>query len=139
MVKWIKPNEKSLKQEYKIEIEMKKNNFFSSYQEMKDAYDNSRILMVDKSIDSKISYRSRTTTKSQLLSLIKSYRSYPEFRNEATLDNLYDRIGEGKTMDMPIVLEFKNGSMRIMSGNTRADVAMQLIGKYYAIVLKVNK
>jgi hypothetical protein len=29
-------------------------------------------------------------------------------------------------MDLPIVIEFSNGSKRIFSGNTRMDIAFQL-------------
>lgn len=39
---------------------------------------------------------------------------------------------------MPIVLKLPNGSMRIMSGNTRADVATQLTGGYKALLIVVN-
>jgi hypothetical protein len=62
-----------------------------------------------------------------LLNLIRSYRSYPEFRNEQTIDNLYSLIGRDMPMTMPIVLMFReSGKMRILGGNTRLDVAFQL-------------
>lgn len=126
MATWIKPTEENLKHEFKVEIELKGNTFFDSYDQFKAQADKATVVELTKEVDRKISYRSRTSSKSQLLSLIRSYRSYPEFRNEQTIENLYQRIGNGESMTMPIVLKFKNGSMRVLGGNTRLDVAFQL-------------
>ncbi|MBD0864188.1 MAG: hypothetical protein GDA36_00545 [Rhodobacteraceae bacterium] len=135
--KWSFPDKSHFIKEYKIEMEMKGHNCFSRLNEFIDAINNSKVEFITSSKDTKIGYRSRTKSQKQLLNLIKTYRSYPEFRNEHTLQNLYDRIRSGLEMDMPIVLEFTNGSRRIMSGNTRADVAMQLYDKYEAIIVEV--
>jgi hypothetical protein len=64
--------------------------------------------------------------KEQILNMIKGYASYPEFRNEKTIDDIYDGFENNRPMKMPFVLQFPNGNMRIMSGNTRADIANQL-------------
>ena len=126
MATWIKPTEENLKHEFKVEIQLKGNDFFDSYDQFKVQADKAAVVELTRDIDRKISYRSRTSSKQQLINLIRSYRSYPEFRNEQTIENLYDRIGAGETMTMPIVLKFKDGSMRVLGGNTRLDVAFQL-------------
>ncbi|MGA1049105.1 MAG: hypothetical protein ACO3UU_13940, partial [Minisyncoccia bacterium] len=74
----------------------------------------------------RIAYRSGTESKEELLDLIKSYRSYPKYRNEKTLENMYNRFETNQSMDMPIVLEFGDGQRRIFAGNTRMDIAFQL-------------
>jgi hypothetical protein len=137
MQNWILPDEASLMQEYHVEVVLKGNAYFDSIEEFEAACEDAEVIDVDNALDSKIAYRSRTSSHTQLLNLIKSYRSYPEFRNEKTLQNLYDRISLGETMTMPLVLEFADGSLRVLAGNTRADVAMQLHGSYKALKIKV--
>lgn len=73
----------------------------------------------------KIEYRSKTKTKSAILSLIRGYASYPQFRNEKTIEAIYDGFKTNKPMKMPLVLRFPDGRMRIMGGNTRMDIAIQ--------------
>jgi hypothetical protein len=58
-----------------------------------------------------------------LLQLIKTYRSYPKFRNEKSLKGIEDALLAGKPMDMPIVVRDQSDAMRIFSGNTRMDIA----------------
>jgi hypothetical protein len=124
---WAKPSEADLKHEYFVEIELKGNNFFESEEAFLQAASEGNVLELDGYTDAAIRYRSHTRSKAQLLRLIKSYRSYPEFRNEDTIDNLYERIGRDMPMTMPIVLMFKeSGEMRVLGGNTRLDVAFQL-------------
>lgn len=126
MATWIKPTEENLQHEFKVEIQLKGNKFFNSYEQFKQQADKASVVELTREIDRKISYRSHTLSKQQLINLIRGYRSYPEFRNEQTIENLYERIGAGDTMTMPIVLKFKDGSMRVLGGNTRLDVAFQL-------------
>lgn len=126
MATWIKPTEDNLKHEFKVEIELKGNNFFSSWEQFKTQADAAQVVELTAAMDRKISYRSRTKSKQQLINLIRGYRSYPEFRNEQTIENLYTRISNDETMTMPIVLKFNNGQMRVLGGNTRLDVAFQL-------------
>ena len=132
---WIRPSDENLVHEYKVEIEIKGNNFFHSLQEFLKAAEEGEVVELTKEMDSKIAYRSHTRSKTQLLNLIRSYRSYPEFRNEKTIETLYERIGNEETMTMPIVLKFKNGSMRVLGGNTRMDVAFQLNKKPKVLVI----
>lgn len=128
---WVKPSLDDLKLEYKIEYQIKPlkyltNDAFPSFQDFLEAVSKAPIISINKSLDSKISYRSHTRTQDELLSLIRSYNSYPEFRNESTIQALYDGFKNNKPMKMPIVLMMPNRKMRIMGGNTRMDVAFQL-------------
>lgn len=125
LVKWVIPDITTLKREYHVEHELKGKSLFNSEEEFLEAVTNAEIKTITPAIDNTIGNRSGTKSKEDLLSLIKTYRSYPEFRNEKTLDHLYKQMQSGGKMDMPIVIN-KNGRLSIFSGNTRMDVAFQL-------------
>ena len=123
---WVMPSLSNLKQEFKIEQEMKGNEFWEDEEDFLNAVKNGKIVTINSSEDQDIDYRSGTTSYEELLDLIQGYRSYPEFRNEKTLKAIYDGFKENKAMDYPIVIEDENGSRRVFSGNTRMDIAFQL-------------
>jgi hypothetical protein len=127
---WVRPEKKDLQHEYKVEYEIKSlkgltGNAWPTFEDFLESANNAEVVEVTPQMDSRISYRSGTQSYDDLLSLIKSYRSYPEYRNEKTLQGLYDAFDRGGDMTMPIVLKFRNGTMRVMGGNTRMDVAFQ--------------
>ena len=136
---WVRPDEKQLKLEFRVEHELKGNNFFDSEQDFLKAVQQASAEEITPEDDYEISYRSGTTTKSELLNLIRSYRSYPEFRNEDTVDNIYNGFKNNKPMDYPIVIEFSNGSRRVFSGNTRMDIAFQLNINPHVLVVQSKK
>jgi hypothetical protein len=141
---WVRPNDKDLELEYKIEYEIKPlkamtNNAFPTVESFKKAAKAAKVIKLTPNVDSKIAYRSRTRTKEQILNLIRGYASYPQFRNEKTIDNIYKAFEENKPMTMPIVLKMPDGSMRIMGGNTRADIAAQLGITPQAILVEVPR
>jgi hypothetical protein len=123
---WIMPSLSQLKQEFKIEQEIKGNEFWEDEAEFLNAIKNSKIVTITPSEDQDIDYRSGTESYDKLLDLIKSYRSYPEFRNKKTLQSIYDGFKNNLPMDLPVVIEFEDGSRRVFSGNTRMDIAFQL-------------
>lgn len=123
---WVKPSTDSLKKEFKIEHELKGHDFFDSEEEFLEAAHKAQVVTITPSEDARIAYRSRTKSKEELLSLIKGYRSYPKYRNEKTLENMYNRFEQNEPMDMPIVIEFSTGQRRVFGGNTRMDIAFQL-------------
>lgn len=123
---WKMPSLSSLKQEFKIEQEMKDNKYWKDEEDFLNAIKNSKIITITPSEDQSIDYRSRTESYEELLDLIQSYKSYPQFRNEETINAIYDGFKNNQSMDYPIVIEDKDGSRRIFSGNTRMDVAFQL-------------
>ena len=105
---------------------MKGNKFWENEEEFLNAIKNGKITTITPSEDQDIDYRSGTESYDELLDLIKSYRSYPEFRNEQTLKSIYDGFKTNQLMDLPIVIEDKEGYRRVFSGNTRMDIAFQL-------------
>ena len=123
---WKMPSLSSLKQEFKIEQEMKDNKYWKDEGDFLNAIKNGKIVTITPSEDQSIDYRSRTESYEELLDLIQSYKSYPQFRNEETINAIYDGFKNNQSMDLPIVIEDKDGSRRIFSGNTRMDVAFQL-------------
>jgi hypothetical protein len=123
---WKIPSLSQLKQEFKIEQEMKGNKFWKNEEEFLNAVKNSKVITITPSEDQSIDYRSGTKSYEELLDLIQGYRSYPEFRNEETLKSIYDGFKNNQAMDYPIVIEDVEGNRRVFSGNTRMDIAFQL-------------
>lgn len=110
---------------------------FPTFEDFKAAADAGKVMEVTPAMDSKITYRSGTTSKAELLNLIRGYASYPQYRNEKTIDGLYAAFQNNTEMTMPIVLEFPNGKLRVMGGNTRMDVAFQLGVNPKVLVIKI--
>lgn len=123
---WKLPSLEQLMLEFKVEHTLKGNDFWNSEEDFLEAIENAEVISISKEEDRNISYRSRTRSKEDLLSLIRGYRSYPQYRNEKTIEKIYEGFMENKPMDLPIVIEFANGRRRIFSGNTRLDIAFQL-------------
>jgi len=141
---WVRPKDSDLELEYKIEYDIKPlkamtNNAFPTVDDFKKAAKSAKVIKLTASVDNKIGYRSRTKTKAQIISLIKGYASYPQFRNEKTIDLIYKGFEDNKPMTMPIILKMPDGSMRIMGGNTRADIAIQMGVIPEAILIEVPK
>jgi hypothetical protein len=135
---WKLPSLSQLKQEFKIEQEMKGNEFWDNEADFLSAIKNGEIVTITPSEDQDIDYRSGTTSYEELLDLIKSYRSYPEFRNEKTLKSIYDGFKTNQPMDLPIIIKSEDGYKRIFSGNTRMDIAFQLGINPKVLLIKGN-
>jgi hypothetical protein len=135
--KWKIPSNSQLKQEFKVEHELKGNTFFESEDQFMEAIKNATVEEITPELDALIGYRSRTASKDALVNMSKGYKSWPKFRNEGTIDAIYEGLSTGKKMDMPIVLEFPNGTRRIFSGNTRMDASFQLGKNPKVLVVKV--
>lgn len=139
---WVRPSDKDIELEYKVEYELKglgglTNNAFPTVNDFKKAVKSAKTLKITPAIDRNIAYRSRTKSKEQIINLIKGYKSYPQFRNEDTVEAIYQGFRDNAPMKMPFVLKFPDGSMRIMSGNTRTDIAMQLGVTPEAILIEI--
>lgn len=123
---WVKPDTEMLKQEFRVEHELKGHNWFANEQEFLDAARRAKVVTVTPGIDRRIEYRSGTTTYNNLVNLLSTYKSWGKYRSEEKLKRLYDRFRENQEMDMPLVLKFSDGGMRVFGGNTRMDIAFQL-------------
>ena len=135
---WVVPDNSVLAREFKVEHELKGLKYFTDLNHFINAVKGGKIISVDDNLDRKILRRSRTSTFDSLFRLISTYRSYPEFRNEKTLQAIYDGFKTNKPMEMPIVLNLPNNKLSIFSGNTRMDVAFQLGITPKVILISVN-
>ena len=125
---WVRPNDASIRKEYQIEylkhlIHELPRNIFPTEAEFVKAVKSAPTMQIDSATDRKIHNRSRTRDMEELLDLISGYRSFPKFRNEDTIKELEKLIKSGKPVDMPIVVKFPKGDMRVLAGNTRMDIA----------------
>ena len=68
---WVMPSLSQLKQEFKIEQEMKGNEFWENEEEFLQAVKNGKIITITPSEDQNIDYRSNTESYDELLNLIK--------------------------------------------------------------------
>ncbi|NP_835620.1 hypothetical protein Rm378p033 [Rhodothermus phage RM378] len=139
---WVEYTDDVLRLEYYLEYEIRRWRYqycdpFPTFEDFKEAVKKAPRIIVTPELDKIIRNRSRTRTFDELLALIKTYRGYPKFRNEKTLQAIYDGFKNNKPMKMPIVLELPDGTLRVMSGNTRMDVAFQLGINPKVILVKV--
>lgn len=135
---WVVPSEQVLKREYKVEVEMKGNEDFDSEEEFLEACKNGKVIEITPEMDDEIDNRSQTQSKEELIGLVSSYRSWgSEFRNQQTVDALYDGFEQNKPMETPIVVDASWGRY-VLAGNTRMDVAFQLGIKPNVLLIKSN-
>ena len=125
---WVRPSDASIRKEYQIEylkhlIHELPRNIFPNEAGFVKAVKAAPEMVVTAAIDSRIENRSNTSDMEELLDLISGYRSFPKFRNADTLKVLEKRIAAKQPVDMPIVVKFPGGRMRILAGNTRMDIA----------------
>ena len=133
------PTLSQLKQEFDVEQNKKGNNFWKDENSFLEAIKKAKVVEITSSEDRSIKYRSGTTSKKELLNLIKGYQSYPKYRNEDTLESIYQGFKTNQPMDFPIVIEFKNKSRRVFSGNTRMDAAFHLGINPKVLLVKADK
>jgi hypothetical protein len=147
---WVMPDDATLKREFYVEHGLKRLNCFDSEEAFISAARSGKVEEITPEKDKTIVYRSRIygrhvgdpdalqKNKEALKNLLMRYRSWPEFRNEETLNNLYARLENNEELDMPIVLDLLNGKYRIFAGNTRMDVAFQMGINPRVLVIKTQ-
>lgn len=123
---WVMPSMEDLQREYRIEHDMKGLEAFESFEEFLGAVKDGEVVTITPEEDDEIGGRSHTSNQESLLRMIRNYRSYPEFRNEGTVQAIYDGFNNNSEMVLPIVIEYADGEREIFSGNTRMDIAAQL-------------
>ena len=141
MPKWIPPRPEDLKKEYEIEyknhILHEYGDVFPSFKSFIAAARKGKVVNITRQLDRNISNRSGTRDMEELLDLIRTYRSYPKYRNQRTLADLDKKIQGKGEMSMPILLEFPSGELRIMGGNTRMDIGFWYAASVPAFVIRV--
>lgn len=123
---WVKPSMEDLQREYRIEHDMKGLEAFDSFDDFLSAVNEGEVVTITPEEDDEIGGRSQTSNQESLLKMIRGYRSYPEFRNEGTVQAIYDGFKNNNEMVLPIVIEYEDGEREVFSGNTRMDIAYQL-------------
>lgn len=139
--RWIKPRQQDFQKEWKIEwnLQMKPvyGDLFPKYDDFKKHVSrHGKTVSITHAIDATIERRSRRNYFEDLISLLKTYKSWgTPYRNERTVAALDERIRTGGTMAMPIILNFvgrewknpwaksKGSHKVILGGNTRSDIA----------------
>jgi len=95
-------------------------NAFQDFNTFKKALKDAQAVTLTKDLDARVSFRSRTDSITQLKNLVSSY-AYPR-----DVDRIVDGFKKGVALPYPIILKRADGSMRVLSGNTRLDVAFIL-------------
>lgn len=123
---WVRPTYDDLVREFDVEHQRKGLGFFNSEGEFINAANQGVVRDVTPDLDVTIRNRSFTPTAQDLINLSKTYRSWGPYRNEGTIQSIYEGLNQGSNMTMPMVIQYGNGLNRILSGNTRMDAARHL-------------
>jgi len=126
---WIIPTEKELRKEYKSEyihqIKPKYGDIFPTLQDWYDSIGNTGEVI--RLYGTEIMKRfKRRETMEDLIKLIRKFRSYPKYRNEATVKALYNRFLNNEEIYMPIIYRDKESGLIVVSGNTRINISYML-------------
>lgn len=126
---WVFPDASALQLEYQVEyqnhLKYEFGDIWPTEESFLEAANNGSVIDLSKGEDEKIGNRSYTVNMDELLDLLKSYKSWPEFRNTGTVQEIVEGFKEDQPMIMPIVVE-EDGYSHIMSGNTRLDIAFMM-------------
>ena len=119
---WRALTDKEIRQEYEWEypkVEPVFGDIFPTADDFVTAAKQGKIVTLTKSRDRQIAYRSHSDDLAELKEMVESYR-FPR-----DVDRIVEGYENNAAIPYPIVLD-KNGSWRIMSGNTRLDTAFIL-------------
>lgn len=126
---WTFPTKEELKKEYDVEYQYhilwEYGPIWSSFDDFVNAAGRGVNYQLSHRDDLQIDNRSHCNTMTELVSLVSTYRSWPKFRNMNTLMDMINRFRNNEPMKMPIILDH-HGNKRIMSGNTKLDIAFMM-------------
>jgi hypothetical protein len=137
---WVLPSQTSIEKEYNVEYKHHIINIFGELWPTPDdftqAVNNAIVISLSKEDDFHVENRSHTKNMVDLVDLVSTYRSWPEFRNMITLKDMIMRFKENNPMTMPIILT-ENDNYYIMSGNTKLDIAFMMGITPKALIIKI--
>lgn len=133
---WVMPSLEDLKREFMVEHEFKGLDYFESEEDFIEACLNSDIQEITPNDDYNIGNRSHTQSYDEIISMIRYYASYPQYRNEQTVKDIYQGFENNSPMVYPIVFD-EDGDLFVFSGNTRMDIAFQLGINPKVLIVKV--
>lgn len=126
---WVKPSQASIEKEYNVEykhhIIYGFGDLWPTLDDFTHAVNNAIVKSLSKEDDFRVENRSHTKNMIDLVNLVSTYQSWPEFRNMETLTDMIMRFKENNPMTMPIILS-ENDNFFIMSGNTKLDIAFMM-------------
>lgn len=138
---WVVPSNSALEKEYKVEylhhIVYNFGEMWPNFADFVHAATVGRVITLSEADDRRIGNRSRMDNMFDLVQLVSTYRSWPEFRNMNTLIDMISRFKNNEPMTMPIVLS-KRGDMFLMSGNTKLDIAFMMNVEPKALVIDIE-
>lgn len=120
-VNWIENPKDQIEAEYEREFVR----YFGrvlSLEEFSNKLDEGKRVYISVDRDNGIRNMTRCNSITGVVDLIKTYRSYPQYRNEKTIAALYARIVNGMQVHMPLFVK-KDGVVTIIAGNTRQNLA----------------
>jgi len=124
---WVMPSDENLQDEY--EREYKKHfrhtfgDLFPTFKSWKTAITNGNIITVTPTIRKTLHNASNLKTINSVLELIKTYSSYPKFRNEKTIEALKQRFLNNDPVFMPLIYEDENAELHVVAGDTRLNLS----------------
>jgi hypothetical protein len=133
---WVMPSLEDLKREFMVEHEFKGLDYFESEEDFIESCLNSDIQEITPEDDEYIDNRSHTQSYNEIISMIRHYASYPQYRNEQTVKDIYQGFENNSPMVYPIVFD-EDGDRFVFSGNTRMDIAFQLGINPKVLIVKV--
>jgi hypothetical protein len=140
---WVRPTREDLEIEYSVEYKLhirpRFGDIFPTFQDFRWAVERGKERYITKEIDYRIGNRSRCVSIKEIFEMIRSYRSYPKYRNEETVLAIDDGYRKNRKMTMPIIIERgERNKLWCMSGNTRMDLAYinDIIPKVIILILK---
>jgi len=102
--------------EYLPHVQPAFGDLFKGFDEFKQQVKSATVVDWIESLDSQTSYRSRCRTLDELKDLTSNYR------HPRDVDDLVNKMKIGVALPYPLILDIK-GQFRVMSGNTRMDIA----------------
>lgn len=121
---WAPASREYLKKEYDIEVRKKGLDHLISEEDFINQGMAQKASPIKDAMN--LEYRTINPTRESIIDQSKYYASWPEFRNEQTIDNIYQGFNSGSAMDPIIIMNLPDGGRKIIAGNTRLNVAEQL-------------
>ena len=137
---WVRPDTENLVDEYKREyikhFRQVFGDLFPSFTDWSNAIKYGKIITITPAIRRSLNNASHAKSFKQIISLIKTYSSYPKFRNITTLEALRKRFIDNQPVFLPLIFEDTDGALHVVAGDTRLSVSNILRIPCKAIIFK---
>lgn len=122
---WVRPTEDDLKFEWetehdKMSVYLNTDYFNSEENFLKVFREHGKVMRLPREVDAKVGRRTHCDSVEEVEMMVSTYRSAS--RRKGVPTKLAEMMKNGEPLPMPIIIRF-NGSLKVMSGNTRLDIA----------------